>query len=338
MGRIAVVGGGPAGCAAAMAAAHAGAEVVLFERGLPGKDKPCGDALLPDAVRELSALGVPPTAWTCGARRFDRIELWDARRAIWTVATGGDGWIAARAVIDQCLRDVASEVATLRYRTPVRVVEPTTDGWRVATTAGWEPFDGVVIATGATNALARSIGVAGSPVVGASVSAYARRMDVAAPIFQFAPLGIDGYGWVFPLAGDRVNVGVCAVTSGRKQLQAALAHYLRLWAVDDASTPRGGAGPFWSGAGARWHDPRGLVSCGDSAGLVDPLTGEGIAPALESGRHAGEAMTRFLALGRDSTPLAAYTSWVASTFSTRYQATPVRRTWAYLNEATGIEW
>lgn len=338
MATVAVVGAGPAGCAAAIALGHAGVTVHLFERGAPHKDKACGDALLPAAVRELDVLGIAAHHGHPRARSFDRVDLWDNHREIWTVpVTEGIGWAVPRAVLDQALRDSAGRTAEVRYRTPVRSIFRGDSRWAVTTADGAAAYDAVILATGATNAFSRQHGISGHPTVGASVSVYARCDGVEAPRFQFAPLGVAGYGWLFPLADGEVNIGVCAVDSRHASLQRALTDYLARWAVAALSGPRGGAGPFWSGRGARWHDPRGLVSCGDAAGLVDPLTGEGVGPALESGRQAGAAVASFLQDGANQALLEAYSAWLASTFRARYQMTTARRMWAYLNRASAAQ-
>ena len=62
-----VIGGGPAGAAAAIRAARGGAGVVLFEKGPHGRDKVCGDGLTPRAVAALEELEDP-------ARRAHRID------------------------------------------------------------------------------------------------------------------------------------------------------------------------------------------------------------------------------------------------------------------------
>ena len=54
---VLVIGAGPAGSAAAAVLAAGGARVVLADRAAPGRDKVCGDGLLPDAVAALAALG-----------------------------------------------------------------------------------------------------------------------------------------------------------------------------------------------------------------------------------------------------------------------------------------
>ena len=59
-----VIGGGPAGLAAAIAAAQRGLRVAVADAWGPGIDKACGEGLMPDSVEALGALGVtiPPEA------------------------------------------------------------------------------------------------------------------------------------------------------------------------------------------------------------------------------------------------------------------------------------
>jgi thioredoxin reductase len=67
LGDIAVIGGGPAGAAAAIRAARAGAKVVVFEKGKHGRDKVCGDGLTPGRSarsRSSRSTSTMPTAST----------------------------------------------------------------------------------------------------------------------------------------------------------------------------------------------------------------------------------------------------------------------------------
>ncbi len=73
---VAIIGAGPAGCAAAITLARRSIPTVVLERGQPGKDKPCGDAYLPDAVELMDRLGISdPFEGTASARviRGDRV-------------------------------------------------------------------------------------------------------------------------------------------------------------------------------------------------------------------------------------------------------------------------
>jgi flavin-dependent dehydrogenase len=56
----------------------------------------------------------------------------------------------------------------------------------------------------------------------------------------------------------------------------------------------GGIEPLWSGGPTKWHHSGGVVSCGDSAGLVDPMTGEGLSAAFRNGEMAAQAVADYL--------------------------------------------
>ncbi len=338
--RVAILGAGPAGCAAALTLGRSGIRPVVLERGLPGKDKPCGDAYLPDAIALLTSLGLDLTEIDGSrARSFSAIDLWDARRPIWTVPLDGQtGVIAPRAIVDQALRDAAAQCSDLRYGVLVTGITWSEPGWWVQTPAQDQigepgPFDAVILAMGAANALARSFGIAGDPITGASMTAYLTVADLREPLFQFSPLGLDGYGWIFPLANGEVNIGVCAASQPPRDFRQRTLTYLDMWCPGQSPHLRAGAGPLWSGRGRTWHDPRGLISCGDAAGLVDPLTGEGIAPAFESGMAGAAALLGWLA-NRETTDLARYSRLIRETFEHRYGQTPARSIWRHLNQAT----
>ncbi|NCX04339.1 MAG: FAD-dependent oxidoreductase, partial [Actinobacteria bacterium] len=66
-----IIGGGPAGSAAAITAARAGVRVVLFEKGPYGRDKVCGDGLTPRAIAALNDLGIDHSV----AHRIDGLRM-----------------------------------------------------------------------------------------------------------------------------------------------------------------------------------------------------------------------------------------------------------------------
>ncbi len=332
--RCAVVGSGPAGAAAAITLAGRGHTVVVCERGAPGKDKACGDAYLPDAVELLARLGL--TAERIGvpvAGRFDTVELFEGDRRIWEAEVGaGTGFVAPRAVVDQQLRDIVSGWCAIRYGATVRAIDRADGRWELRGPDGSDRagFDGVIIASGAAPALTAGVGLSSSADVCRSVSCYAEGPVPAALRFVFGCTPFAGYGWVFPLEVGRANVGVCALSHRSPDVRATLRAFLRDSGFVPVGRPRAGAGPAWSGRCGRWHRDEGLLTCGDAAGLVDPLTGEGIGPALESGVEAGSAMSDFFDGGRARQPLDRYSRWIDTTFSKRYGRDPVRQVWEHL--------
>ena len=149
-------------------------------------------------------------------------------------------------------------------------------------------------------------------------------------IFDFSPLP-SGYGWLFP-KGDHINIGVGAfapqaesatpseipgappsttalslarVGSENARLKqvtrALLAEYTRTKLGVDLSTAGAQVSGQHLGMGGHAYVPRGRVLlAGDAAGLVDPLTGEGIHSALVSGQAAAAAILETLAPGTAS--------------------------------------
>jgi geranylgeranyl reductase family protein len=113
-------------------------------------------------------------------------------------------------------------------------------------------------------------------------------------IFDFAPLP-GGYGWLFPKA-DHINIGVGAFApatgASQAQLKQVTCALLRDYAqqklgVTDLAHITGQQ----LGMGGHTYIPHGRVLLvGDAAGLVDPLTGEGIHSAIVSGQAAAAAI------------------------------------------------
>ena len=111
------------------------------------------------------------------------------------------------------------------------------------------------------------------------------------------------------MGANASNAGVCALSkSGASALRVQLKTLLAPLGVSGAVHARGGLGALWSGNGTAWSNDAGVVSCGDAAGLVDPISGEGLTAALVSGKRAGAAIASFLS--GDFEALAEYGRWV----------------------------
>src|SRR5262245_5523117 len=112
---VAVVGAGPAGCAAGGTLSRAGTDGSRVERGQPGKDKPCGDAVLPAAIQALQRCGIDADDLAAaGGLPFQRIDLWSQDARFWGLQLGlSGGWVLPRAALDQLLRDSAERHARI---------------------------------------------------------------------------------------------------------------------------------------------------------------------------------------------------------------------------------
>lgn len=296
---LVVIGGGPAGAATAIRAASRGVGVTVFEKGLPGRDKICGDGLTPRAVRALEDLGVD----LHDAHRIDGLRM-KANRTVRQMDWPGiapfpaHGAVWPRRRLDLRLMELADKSgAELRWG---EEAEPILDGDRVVgVRAGKRTItaDLVVLAAGAPGGPARLLGAERNPAepFGLAIRTYAesprhaeRYLEACLTLTDENGVPVPGYGWIFPAGDGTVNIGVGALSTmkGFKKLNLNRLQdsYRALVGEDwqlgpDLERPRAWRLPMST---VRRHGP-GWVAIGDAAGLVNPMNGEGIDYGLESG-------------------------------------------------------
>jgi geranylgeranyl reductase family protein len=299
-----VIGGGPAGAAAAIRAARAGCSVTVFEKGPKGRDKVCGDGLTPRAVSALNELDIPLD----DAHRIDGLRMiaGRTRRELAWPSNGRfapHGAVWPRRRLDEALIDAALEAgAEVLFHTEA---VPIFDGDKVigveADGRCWTaPL--VVVAAGAPGTVARMLGAERDPrePFGLAIRTYAasprhldRHLEACLTLRDEHGTPIPGYGWMFPAGDGTVNIGVGALSTmkGFKKLNlnTLQASYRSLvqdeWELGpDLERPRAWRLPMST---VRRHGP-GWVAIGDAAGLVNPMNGEGIDYGLESGMLAAD--------------------------------------------------
>ena len=295
----AVVGAGPAGAWAAYTLARRGARVTIFDPSHP-REKPCGGGVTGRALAVVADA-------IDGARFPQRVirsaRFLDSRSggtAVVPLATGSAGSdsliVASRALFDAVLLDAARRAGARVERSRVTNVTVDADGVRIDT-AGGTHRAGVVIGADGANSLVRRRVVQPFP---------RRQLSIATGFFAHGAtsdevvieLAADpaGYLWSFPRP-DHLAIGICAQAdagispaalrdqtrhwTGRLHLaeNARLEPYA--WPIPSLDAKAFGALDL---ASERWA----LV--GDAAGLVDPITREGIYFALLSGQWAAEAV------------------------------------------------
>jgi geranylgeranyl reductase family protein len=276
---VAVIGAGPAGSVTAVHLARGGARVLLLDRARFPRDKPCGGGLTLRAVRQLPVDPAPVVE-----HEVDRMAFrlgWHARF----------DYLAEQAV-----------AAGAEFRDGVKVL------------AGFDPDGGLTLqvdrrdlqaqvivgADGANGTTARALGLGGPITHGVAFEGNApfenRYRGLAVIELGTIP---GGYGWVFP-KGDHVNVGVGGWESEGPRLREHLAELCRRHGIDGdgLESVRGHRLPLRRGGFVPARGRTLLV--GDAAGLVDPLTGDGMYEAFVSARLASAAILDVLA-GRAET-------------------------------------
>ncbi len=320
---LAVVGGGPAGTAAAWQAVQTGAKVILLDKAQFPRDKPCGDGLTARAVSYLQHMGLAEEITRFhrvrGVRVFSPSE-WDLsfpRRP----GMPDHGLVARRPELDALLLKNAG-AAGARIRECAEVTGPLLDHTGRVTGVGLRggeriPADAVIAADGAYSPIKRALQL-DSQYSGYSAIAIRAEMPTARMDFDmleiylkltFAGDQLPGYGWVFPLGDGRVNVGLGYVNSyaGWQKINATdfLGEFMATlpadWALPGvAELKRAGALRAWRlpmgfTAWPPWR--RGVLFAGDALGAGKPASGAGISKALESGLAAGECAIAALTNG-----------------------------------------
>ncbi len=304
-----VVGAGPAGSAAAITAHRAGLRVALIDRATFPRDKLCGGGVTGRAMGHLVAIfgdRVPEAGFhqtthirfTAGPRVLRQIT--DAPPIHMTTRVGLDAALQARAVaagVEDCCGqriaalDVAEGQVTLA------------DGRVLAAPV-------VIGADGINSAVAKALfGRAHDPArVGFA-------LEIEVPGLPGDGIDMDmtaapwGYGWDFPKAHGR-TLGIGGIAAKSPDMKGSFQDWLSARGIDPATVRiKGHHLPFGELRPSPGRDH--VLLAGDAAGLVDPITGEGIAWALRSGQLAAEAAVIALRMGAPDRALALYQARMA---------------------------
>ncbi|HLB27502.1 MAG TPA: geranylgeranyl reductase family protein [Dehalococcoidia bacterium] len=300
-----VAGAGPAGSTAARTLAREGASVLLLDRARFPRDKPCGGGvtLRAAACQEIDL--TPVVERTVTGARFS-LRLGDAfdRRYEKPLT-----YMTQRSRLDAFLAEEAIAAgATFQDGEPVRSVETTGNGGSglsltprvtVRTERG-SYFAGALIgADGANGVVGRDTATRPETEVAVALEGNLPYPDgVPEDWREFVGLDVGGlaggYGWVFP-KGDHLNVGVGAWRYAAFTLRPKLADLCARYGFDPnrLESLRGHHLPVRVPGSTIARGP--VAVAGDAAGLVDPLSGEGIHMAFMSGRLAARAALRMLA-------------------------------------------
>jgi menaquinone-9 beta-reductase len=332
---VVVVGAGPGGATAAYHLAQAGLDVLLLEKSQFPREKVCGDGLTPRAVKQLVAMGLdlaPPTdptqpGWirNHGLRIIGggmRLEMpWPD-----LASYPSYGLVRPRQDFDEVLAHAAQKVGARLYENTT-VTGPVRDD-RTGRVVG-------VLATSKDSGESRTYTAPLTIVADGNSSRFSlamgwrrredRPMGVAYRRYFRSPRHDDdwleswlelwdgepgasrllpGYGWVFGVGDGTSNVGLgilntssaFAKTDYRAMLGRWLAHVPQEWGFveENATGPtRGAALPMAFNRKPHYAD--GVLLVGDAGGMVNPMNGEGIAYAMESGKLAAEVVAQALA-------------------------------------------
>lgn len=297
---VIVVGGGPAGSSAAIAAAKAGWTVLLVDRGSHPREKVCGCCLAPSGIDALASIGALDAL--DGAQRLERVRL---KCASWSIVIPRAGSLAiGRDALDNALLRIASDRGCVVMTETVGVFEST---------------NAVVLRHGGlTRTIQGRVRIAADGLQGSSLD----RIDGAN--WRIAKSSRMGFGCVLEAGAiavpreeilmcvhDGGYIGAVRLADGRIDIAAAaqphavrdaggVANLALRWLGECVQSPEAIINASWKGTVLLTRRRRTLalgnvIIAGDAGGYVEPFTGEGMSWAITTGVAAGSHAAAMIA-------------------------------------------
>lgn len=316
-----VIGGGPAGATTAYWAAKAGMDVVLLEKKEFPRVKTCGDGLTPRSIKQLDDIGV--LSKLSDKQRNKGIRIVAGKNTLeidWPVHPDFPdyGLTVYRKELDELVLNAAKEQGVkIHHQTeatkPIFNSDSTLKG---AIVKSVDPdlveveADYTIVCDGANSRFGWALGTKRERKwpQGMAIRTYYESPNHQDEWLEF-DIGIrdkydkalPGYGWVFPMGDGTINVGMLVLSTFKNYKEVNTTKLLEGWKnkidnrwevdVDNPCiVPVGGripmSGSISPKAGVNW------MLAGDAAGVANPLSGEGIDYAFETGRHAAELLMK----------------------------------------------
>jgi geranylgeranyl reductase family protein len=298
---VAIVGAGPAGATAALAALHAepSLRVLLLDRSDFPRDKSCGDGIAPHCFERLASIGV--TGVEDGWTPLTHLELARGEQSV-ARPMARPVYVIPRQVFDARLVERAVDRGATFRREKIVSIETVSNG----IVLNGNISAGTVVGADGAHSVARAqlglpYGRRALAIRGYAPTPPDRR---GTQVIRYGDRRQPAYAWAFDRGDGLSNVGygelLPADGAGDPPSRALLLDQLEQLLPGSVD-----AGEYWKGhhlplSGWRWDQPDGrLLLVGDAAGLINPMTGEGIYYAIATGIAAGQAAVRARREGGD---------------------------------------
>ena len=330
-----IIGGGPAGAAAALYFKQAAITVALVDKAVFPRDKSCGDGIPLKTFRMLEELGVREEELFTGGFRISGMSVYapsgaEAHFGKASADSATKSGCIPRKYFDNLLFQKAKQKADAVYEGyKLAAMTKTESGWRLKLTDSIE--EGVmevetellIGADGAGSFTARKSGLLavdkGHSFEGLRQYYTGKTFNNRVQIFYDKRI-LPGYVWVSPVAENRANVGIMAPRRDSRKDQIGLRQIFNeicntnpalnevLSGAKPESPVRGAILPLGNMPGNRTGDR--IMLIGDAAAFINPLTGGGIYFALQSAQAAARIGSEALQKGSvQKEDLAAYERW-----------------------------
>jgi len=310
---VVIVGAGPAGCAAARMLSGNGLRIALLERDIFPRDKICGDAFGADVAKQFHMMDA---GLTNELQRFDKNissngvrffapnhKLLDIEFTVPKDKFGG-GFVSKRLDFDNFffteiskLPDIEifqNEQVTAAIASTDKICLQTTNSVFEAKIAlGADGAHSILNKKLTDNKVEKNHYCAGLRQYYENVTGFHEENHIELHFYNDL---LPGYFWVFPLPGNKANVGLGMLSSEvskkkinlKDKLTELIEHHPNLKERFKNAIPMETIQGYGLPLGSKKRSISGnrFLLLGDAASLIDPFTGEGIANAIRSGRIA----------------------------------------------------
>lgn len=299
-----IVGAGPAGATASYFLAKKGHSVLLLEKQSLPRYKPCGGGVSPAIAQWFDFDFTPVIETTVSTVQY----TWKLGDPVETQLKQMEPmWMVKRDKFDYLLAQQAQIAgAQLKDNTEVTAIAFTNNSWQVTTSQGTFTASYLIAADGVKGPMAGWLGFKpGQEFIGATleVTTSMAKETPNRAYFDFGGLK-NGYIWNFPKSdGYTISAGCFKGKSQPQEIQQQLINYAREFGLDLSNSQ------YNEYALSIWTENQPLhthqaILAGETAGICDPLIGEGIRPSILTGVKAAEAINK--ALAGDEQALANY--------------------------------
>ncbi len=334
---VVIVGGGPAGSVTAHRLAEKGVKVTLLDRATFPREKSCGDGVGARGLAVLERSGL--AEWSSRYLAPEVLRMSPPNGRVLEVRPPADdgfcfGRTMPRTELDTVLIQTAVKAGVQLFENKrVEQVDCNTNEVVVSSNGTRFSAEMLILADGSHAPITRQMGLIERPPDLHAIRQYYRGdADVSKVMeFHFQEWIVPGYTWIFPMNDGYANVGTGTFSYRLKDDKVDLRSFLDRFMVEQRlagkrlaqAQPEGvvKGHPLRTELG-RWrtHAERVLV-VGDAAGLVNPLSGEGISSGMESGELAARHALAALSAGDFSANrLAGYTHELLNMFAADWRA------------------